>query len=60
MIEFYNEPDKSLSGCLIAEKYKEYYLVRSLSIQHAYVDLNREDPEHAVPANVASLGFFSV
>jgi hypothetical protein len=57
MIEFYNEPDKSLSGCLTADLYKEYYLVRSLSIRHAYADLNKEDPENAVPANVCAAGF---
>ena len=40
MIEFYNEPDLDLGTCLTADKYKEYYFVRSLSIQNAYADLN--------------------
>lgn len=40
MIEFYNEPDLDLSECLSAEKFKDYYFIRSLSIQDAYHDLN--------------------
>jgi len=41
MIEFYNEPDLALGECLNAEKFKDYYQIRSLSIQDAYGDLNK-------------------
>ena len=40
MIEFYNEPDIDLGSCLDANRYKELYQIRSLSIQNAYSDYN--------------------
>ena len=40
-IEFYNEPDLALGECLNVEKFKDYYQIRSLSIQNAYEDLNK-------------------
>ena len=43
MIEFYNEPDLDLDTCLTSTKFKDFYLVRSLSIQQAYMDLNSEE-----------------
>ena len=39
MIEFYNEPDLDLDACLDVNKFKDYYFIRSLSIQDAYQDL---------------------
>jgi hypothetical protein len=44
MIEFYNEPDLDLGKCLNASLFREYYLVRAMSLQHAYTDLNNEYP----------------
>ncbi len=38
MIEFYNEPDLDLSQCLDVDKFKDYYFIRSLSIQDSYQD----------------------
>lgn len=43
LIEFYNEPDLKLDECLDAQKFKDYYLIRSLSIHDAYEDLNRNN-----------------
>lgn len=40
MIEFYNEPDLNLGVCLDADKFKDYFFLRSLSIQDAYNDLH--------------------
>lgn len=40
MIEFYNEPDTQLGSCLTADRFKDYYFLRSISIQHAYSDIN--------------------
>lgn len=40
MIEFYNESVVELGYCLDVDKFKDYYFIRSLSIQHAYNDCN--------------------
>ena len=43
MIEFFNEPDLNLGTCLDVNEFKDFYMIRSLSIQHAYEDLNKEN-----------------
>ncbi len=41
MIEFFNEPDLNLGVCLDDKKFKDYYLIRSLSIHDAYLSINQ-------------------
>jgi hypothetical protein len=43
LIEFYNEPDLDLGVCLDSNRFKDFYQIRSLSIQQAYQDLNSEE-----------------
>ena len=43
LIEFYNEPDFDLGVCLDSEQFLDNYLIRSLSIQNAYNDFNRNE-----------------
>jgi hypothetical protein len=56
-IEFYNEPDLDLGDCLTAEAYKDFYLIRSKSIQEAYADINSRSSSGAVQVNVAASAF---
>ena len=56
MIEFYNEPDLDLGVCLDSVTYKEFYLIRSLSIQNAYNDLNAVLKNH-IDVKIAASAF---
>jgi hypothetical protein len=57
MIEFYNEPDFSLGGCLTAETFKDSYFIRSSSIQNAYSDLNNANPSYKVDIKIVGAAF---
>ena len=57
MIEFYNEPDLDLGTCLTADKYKEYYYVRSLSIQNVYADLNSLNKNNKLDVKIVASAF---
>jgi hypothetical protein len=56
-IEFYNEPDLDLATCLNVSIYRDLYLIRSMSIQHAYADLNAQINGTYIEAEVAAAGF---
>ncbi len=57
MIEFYNEPDLELGGCLNWTKFQDYYYIRSLSIQNSYEDSNKYDTSRFVPIKVVASAF---
>jgi hypothetical protein len=59
-VEFYNEPDLDLSSCLNLSIYRDIYLLRGMSIQHAYEDMNGQINGSRVRANVVAAGFAMV
>lgn len=56
-IEYYNEPDVQLGATMNATQYLQYYLIRSLSIQNLYEDMNAANPNNQVPVNVVASAF---
>lgn len=57
LIEYYNEPDVQLGATMNAQQYLQYYLIRALSIQNLYADMNAANPSNQVPVNVVASAF---
>jgi hypothetical protein len=58
-IEFYNEPDLDLFKglCSSASEYRDIYLIRSMSIQNAYQDVNGQVNQTFIEASVIASAF---
>ena len=46
-----------MGACLTADAYKDYYFIRSLSIQNAYTDLNSANPSNQIKIQIAASAF---
>ena len=57
LIEYYNEPDLQLGVTMNYLQYLQYDLIRSLSIQNLYSDMNAANPTSQVPVNVVASAF---
>ena len=57
MIEYYNEPDLQLGETMNYTEYLQYYLIRALSIQNLFADMNAANPTSQVPVNVVGSAF---
>ena len=56
-IEYYNEPDVQLGATMNYQQYLQYYLIRALSIQNLFADMNAANPTNQVPVNVVASAF---
>ena len=57
MVEYYNEPDLQLGITMNYTEYLQYYLIRGLSIQNLYADMNAANPAKQVAVNCVASAF---